>query len=312
MSTPVGPINVTITTQESGTIEISQTPAPGLSLATNGPQGAPGTKIYQTNGQPSNSVGLVGDFAIDINTGRFYGPKVSGGWPTWSQIPTITETGWHFNGQAEKEGGDIYLTRAGGGFGAGSSWFGTAQATEDLDVTFDLEMSGGSGADGIAFAFADASTANTFVGGGGGELGIVGTNSVAIAFVTAPGEAAKIVTTDATTMTTVVQSGALDLRPAPFTVRVKYDGGVLYVWIDGVQVFSQTISIPANAKIGFTAANGGSDDNHIVRNVSFVPSGGMMMKGAKGDPGKGVLVLDAAEAVPAGTPVGTVILRRPA
>ncbi|QWT29922.1 hypothetical protein SEA_TUNATARTARE_29 [Streptomyces phage TunaTartare] len=312
MSTPVGPINVTITTQESGTVQVTQTPAPGLSLATNGPQGAPGTKIYQTNGQPSNSVGLVGDFALDINTGRFYGPKVLGGWPSWSQIPAITEPGWYFNGLAEKQGGDIYLTRAGDGFGAGSAWYGTAQPTEDLDVTFDFEMSGGTGADGIVFAFADASTANTFVGGGGGDLGIVGATSTSVAFISAPGEAAKIVTTDATSMTTVIQSGALDVRPNSTRARIKYDGGVLYVWLNDVQIFNQTLTLPTTAKIGFAAANGGSDDNHIIRNVSFVPVGGMMLKGEKGDPGKGVLVLNAAEAVPAGTPVGTVILRRPA
>ncbi|QZE11627.1 hypothetical protein SEA_KARP_30 [Streptomyces phage Karp] len=284
MSTPVGPITVEITTQESGTVQVSQTPAPGLELATNGPQGAPGTRIYQTNGQPSNSVGLAGDYALDTATGRLYGPKGSV-WTSWAQIPGITETGWHENGQAEFNGSDIYLTSAGGGFGAGTLWYGTSQASNAVDVTFELEMSGGSGADGITFAFADTSTANTFVGGGGGELGIVGVNSVAVAFVTAPDEKAKIVTTTPTGMTTVVESAVIDLRPNPVTVRIKYNGTKLTVWIDGTQVFDQTISIPANSKLGFTAANGGSDDNHIIRNVSFVPSGGMLLKGEKGDTG---------------------------
>jgi len=285
VTTPTGPITVEITTQESGTVHVTQTPAPGLSLATSGPQGAPGTRIFKTNGQPSNSVGLAGDYAIDTNTGRFYGPKVSNTWPTWSQIPTITETGWHPAGQAAFNSADIYLTEAGGGFGGGALWFGSSQASNGVDVTFDFEMSGGSGADGIAFAFADSATSNTFVGGGGGDLGIVGVNSVAVAFVSSPTEKAKIVTTTATTMTTVVESGTLDLRPNPVTVRIKYDGTKLTVWIDGTQTFDQTISIPANSKLGFTAANGGSDDNHIVRNVSFVPSGGMLMKGDKGDSG---------------------------
>ena len=283
MSTPVGPINVTITTQESGTVQVTQTPAPGLSLATNGPQGAPGTKIYKTDGQPSNSVGLAGDYAIDLSTGRFYGPKTTV-WPTWSQIPGITETGWHTAGMANFVGSDVYLTSVGEGFGAGTIWFGTAQASNGVDVSFELEMSGGSGADGIAFAFADAATSNTFVGGGGGELGIVGVNSVAVAFVSAPSEAVKIVTTTASAMTTVVSS-AQDIRPAPVSVRIKYDGTTLFVWIDGNLIFSQAISIPSTSKLGFTAANGGSDDNHIIRNVSFVPSGGTLLKGETGPQG---------------------------
>lgn len=283
MTTPAGPINISIVEAESPTVTITRTPPPGVTVSGTGPQGAPGTRIYETDGQPSNSVGLAGDYAIDLATGRMYGPKTTV-WPTWTQIPAITETGWHANGQANFVGSDIYLTSAGEGFGAGTLWYGTAQASNDVDVTFELEMSGGTGADGITFAFADSSTANTFVGGGGGQLGIVGVNAVAVAFVSAPGEAVKIVTTDATTMTTVVSASA-DVRPNPVTARVKYNGTKLAVWLDDVQVFDQTISIPANSKVGFTAANGGSDDNHIIRNVTFVPTGGMMLKGEDGIPG---------------------------
>lgn len=284
MSTPAGPIQIEIVQAESPTVSITRTPPPGVSIASSGPQGAPGTKIYQTDGQPSGTIGLAGDYAIDLSTGRLYGPKTSGGWPTWSQIPGITETGWHAAGQAVFNGSDIYLTEAGAGFGGGALWYGTSQVSNGIDVTFELEMSGGSGADGITFAFADSSTSNSFVGGGGGELGLVGTNSVAVAFVSAPGEAVKIVTTDATTMTTVVSSSA-DVRPTPVSVRIRYDGTHLSVWLDGTQVFNQAISIPTNSKVGFTAANGGSDDNHIIRNVSFVPSGGTLLKGEKGDVG---------------------------
>lgn len=283
MTTPAGPIQISIVEAESPVVSITRTPPPGVSVSGTGPQGSPGTKIYKTDGQPSNSVGLAGDYAIDLSTGRMYGPKTTV-WPTWAQIPGITETGWHAAGQANFVGSDIYLTSAGEGFGAGTLWYGTAQASNGIDVSFELEMSGGTGADGITFAFADASTSNTFVGGGGGDLGIVGVNSVAVAFVSAPGEAVKIVTTDATTMTTVVSSSQ-DVRPNPILVRIRYNGTKLTVWINDAQVFDQTISIPANSKIGFTAANGGSDDNHIIRNVSFVPSGGMMIKGEDGEPG---------------------------
>lgn len=284
MTTPSGPIQITITEAESPTVSITRTPPSGVSVSGSGPQGAPGTRIYDTDGQPSNSIGLSGDYALDLATHRFYGPKVSNTWATWAEIPGITDSGWHANGQAAFVDSDIYLTSAGGGFGGGSLWYGTAQASSGIDVTFELEMSGGTGADGIAFAFADSATSNTFVGGGGGDLGLVGVVSTAVAFVSSPGEVVKIVTTDATTMTTVVTTTA-DVRPTPITVRIRYNGTKLTLWIDDSQVFDQTISIPANSKVGFTAANGGSDDNHIIRNVIFVPSGGMFLGGAKGDKG---------------------------
>ncbi|WMI33664.1 hypothetical protein SEA_PATELGO_31 [Streptomyces phage Patelgo] len=284
MTTPAGPIQITIVEAESPTVAITRTPPPGVSVSSSGPQGAPGTRIYETDGQPSNSIGLSGDFAFDLATGRFYGPKVSNSWTPWSQIPGITDSGWHPAGQAVFVGSEIYLTSAGGGFGGGALWYGTAQASDSIDVTFELEMSGGTGADGITFAFADSATSNSFVGGGGGDLGLVGVNSTAVAFASSPGEVVKIVTTTASTMTTVVSTTA-DVRPGPISVRVRYNGTKLTVWIDGSQVFDQTITIPTNSKIGFTAANGGSDDNHIIRNVVFVPSGGMLIKGEQGEQG---------------------------
>ncbi|QIN94583.1 hypothetical protein PP460_gp221 [Streptomyces phage Muntaha] len=319
MTTPTGPISVTITTGEPETFAVTQAPAPGLSLATTGPQGTPGTKIHSVAGAPSNSVGLVGDFALDSNTGRLYGPKESTGWPTWSQIPPLTGAGWTLNGFANLVGDDTYLTSAGEGFGAGTAWSTNVQPSE-LDVTFEMEMSGGTGADGITFAFANSSTADTFVGGGGGDLGLVGADAVAVAFDTAAGSRARIVTTTATAMTTVyTYPGVLSLRAAPVTVRVKYESGRLYVWVDGVEIFNPPVSIAADSRIGWTGSNGGSDDNHIIRNVQFAPTGGLSLvgeagpqgpQGDTGPQGAGVLVLNAGDPVPGGTSVGTVILRR--
>lgn len=81
MTFPVGPITVEISMQESETVEVTQTPAPGLSVATNGPQGAPGTKIHDVTGTPSPTLGLAGDYAIDNSSGIMYGPKTNSGWP---------------------------------------------------------------------------------------------------------------------------------------------------------------------------------------------------------------------------------------
>jgi hypothetical protein len=40
-----------------------------------GPSGTPGTVIYSGNGPPSTSLGIAGDFYIDLTSGLFYGPK---------------------------------------------------------------------------------------------------------------------------------------------------------------------------------------------------------------------------------------------
>lgn len=46
---------------------------------TNGSNGAPGSKIYNGSGDPSDAIGVVGDYYIDISTGDLYGPKTT----TW-------------------------------------------------------------------------------------------------------------------------------------------------------------------------------------------------------------------------------------
>jgi len=55
----------------------------GISLV--GPKGAAGTNgtvIYSGNGVPSASIGVVGDFYIDLSNGVLYGPKTATGWAT--------------------------------------------------------------------------------------------------------------------------------------------------------------------------------------------------------------------------------------
>ena len=234
---------------------------------------------HSTDGPPAAGLGIAGDWALDVGARRLYGPRGSSDWPAFSVVPAPTEAGWSRAGFAALVGNDLYLTHAADGFGAGSSWYGSPQATDGLDITFECEMSGGSGADGICFALADPATATGFVGGGGGDLGLTGCVSTALALDTGAGPRARIVTTDATTMTTVATyPGALTLRPAPVVVRVRYAAGALSAWLDGVQVFNAVaVAAPASARIGWTGANGGSTDNHIVRNAAFVPRGGMLL-----------------------------------
>jgi hypothetical protein len=229
-----------------------------------------------TSGQPDNALGINGDWAIDPGARRLYGPKTAGAWATWSQITAPTGATWQLNGQAALTGSDLYLTHATDGFGAGTCWNTTLQPTDGLDVTFEVEMSGGTGADGVTFALADPATVTTFVGGGGGDLGLVGCTAVALALDTGAGSRARLVTTDATTMTALVTyGGALTLRPAPVQVRIRYLSGVFTAWIDDVQIVNQAAVATSSARIGWTGSNGGANDNHIVRNVAFTPRGGL-------------------------------------
>lgn len=234
---------------------------------------------HPTDGPPADGVGIAGDWALDVGARRLYGPRGSSSWPAFSVVPAPTEAGWSRAGTAALVGDDLYLTHASDGFAAGSSWYGSPQATDGLDVTFECEMSGGTGADGVCFALADPATATGFVGGGGGDLGLTGCVSTALALDTGGGSRARIVTTNADSMDTVATyGGALTLRPAPVVVRVRYAAGGFSAWVDGVQIFTAvTVAAPASARIGWTGANGGSTDNHIVRNAAFVPRGGMLL-----------------------------------
>lgn len=197
----------------------------------------------------------------------------------FSVVPAPTEAGWSRAGFATLVGDDLYLTRASDGFGAGSSWYGSVQPSDGLDVTFECEMSGGSGADGVCFALADPATATSFVGPGGGDFGLTGCTAVALALDTGAGSRARIVTTTASAMTTVATyGGALTLRPAPFTARVRYAAGALSAWIDGTLIFNAVaVTAPSSVRVGWTGSNGGLVDDHIVRAASFVPRGGMLL-----------------------------------
>lgn len=248
-----------------------------------GEPGAPGATragvTHPTDGAPAAGLGIAGDWALDVGARRLYGPRGASAWPAFSVIPSPVEAGWTRNGFAALAGADLYLTHVADGFGAGSSWYGEPQATEGLDVTFEVEMSGGTGADGVCFALADPATLTSFVGGGGGELGLTGCSSVALALDTGAGSRARVVTTDADSMDTVATyGGALTLRPAPVVVRVRYAAGALSAWVDGVQVFNAVaVAAPANARVGWTGSNGGLVDDHIVRAAAFVPRGGILL-----------------------------------
>lgn len=292
----IGDLRVTLADDLTGDGSIVYVEGPAGPAGPAGPQGDPGPEgpegatgpqgetgparpgLLTTVGQPDDATGIDGDWALDAGARRLYGPKTDSAWTPWLHIPPPTETGWQLNGFAALTGTDLYLTHAADGFGAGTCWRTSLEPADGLDVTFTSEMSGGTGADGITFALADpADTASTFLGGGGGDLGLVGCTAAALALDTGAGSRARIVTTTPAGMTTVATyGGVLDLRAAPVEIRVRYAVGVMSVWADSVLVFDQVaVVVPESVRVGWTGANGGLTDDHIIRGVEFVVAGGI-------------------------------------
>jgi hypothetical protein len=73
---------------------------------------------------------------------------------------------------------------------------------------------------------------------------------------------------DATFVAT--DTGVPSLRTGTHAFTVTYTtAGVLVVTMDGTQILSQAVFLPPNVLVGFTGANGGSDDNHVVTAASI-------------------------------------------
>ena len=57
---------------------------------------------------------------------------------------------------------------------------------------------------------------------------------------------------------------AAPLRNATHHVEVASAGGTVTVWIDGTQVLSRGLTLPASAYLGFSGGTGGLTDRHAV------------------------------------------------
>jgi Bacterial lectin len=100
-------------------------------------------------------------------------------------IPAPNSTTWDINGSASLSGGNLQLTPAAEGQ-TGSAWYATPislGSSGTLTVSFDVNMSGGTDADGVSVDLLNAgSYAATAVGDGGGGLGFAGLGGVGVAF----------------------------------------------------------------------------------------------------------------------------------
>jgi hypothetical protein len=253
----VAPPPVGTTVAAGASIQVPVTFRPAAS----GPQS--GTIMLVTNGG-TVTVPLTGTGTASV--------------PDNQALPAASDPSWVRNGAAALNGTDLVLTKAGGGSGSGSAIYPTAVPSAGLHATFTTEIDGGTGADGLTFALLDPAnaTANS-LGSAANGLGFAGLQGAAVALATDSNTQLNSSNFVGITTSTAGATGSLvytasntaipSLRATTHAVTVDYTtAGHLVVHLDGTQVIDSAMQLPPNVLVGFTAANGASDDNHIVRN----------------------------------------------
>ncbi len=268
------------------TLTISKAAPPAAPFITadpvsEGQQLAPGDSITQVVAFTPTSLGsFSGGYIITSDDGQGAQTVTVTGTATRPPLPVPGPAagGWTFNGVAAQSRGDTVLTPAVGN-AAGSAVSPIAWNTSKLHVTFTAQISGGSGADGLAFALLDAgSSSPTSLGNTGGSLGFAGLDGVAVTLDTyqnggdVSANFVGIGRSGSDTATDQVTYVAQRNLPTPLTqgthtVDVSVAAGALTVLVDGRTSLTGSVTVPPRAYLAFTAGTGGSTDVHTVRDV---------------------------------------------
>ncbi|MFI8961735.1 choice-of-anchor D domain-containing protein [Streptomyces sp. NPDC053493] len=186
--------------------------------------------------------------------------------------------GWTYNGSAVLSGTSLQLTPLQTGQ-RGSAVQATAVPSARLRARFTATIGGGTGADGLALLFLDASraTPTALSAYGGGSLGFAGLPGVAVTLDTydngAHDPSANFVAVatggSGTTLTYVATAANVpNLRSGSHTVdAVVTATGRLQVSVDGTRVIDVAVALPQNVLVGFSGATGGLTDRHTVTGV---------------------------------------------
>ncbi|MEY9836471.1 hypothetical protein ABH941_001691 [Streptacidiphilus sp. EB103A] len=290
-SVPVGTSkNLTFDISNTGNIPLTVTKAapPAAPFLTSNPisEGqvlAPGETVHQgVTFSPTATGDFTGVYQITGNDGQ--GPQnetltgtgtAPGGQIT---VPDPTAGGWRLNGTAQISGTDLDLTQAQNNQ-AGAAVFPVPVLTDGLRASFTSVIGGGTGADGITFAFLDPAKATpASVGGPGRELGFAPLPGVGVALdtyqaPTNPSNNFVGITTGVTAngLTWAATSTAVpNLRSGPHQVTVAVAKQTVTVTVDGKQVLSKAVaSLPPAAYLAFTGGTGGRNDIHTVRGATI-------------------------------------------
>jgi hypothetical protein len=185
--------------------------------------------------------------------------------------------GWSYNGSAAMSGADTTLTQAVKSQN-GSVVYPTPVLTNGLQVQFNVQIGGGTGADGMTFSLLDPARAtSSALGGGGSGLGYSGLPGIAVTFDTYkdtgyPGNNFIGISTSAANGQLKFQAtanGIGQLRSGTHTVGIDVSGGVLTVWLDGQQILAKAENLTATSLLAFTASTGGLTDIHAVRDAAI-------------------------------------------
>ena len=204
---------------------------------------------------------------------------------TWTEassslIPDPTAGGWTLNGASTLSAGELVLTPAAAGK-AGSAFWPHALDPRALRIEYDATIGGGTGADGLALIFADPARGAkpTSLGIGGGGLGFSGTPGFAVALdeyknaVNPSNNFAGIADGPATGHADMLHWLATANVPAALQgathhVTVVTSPSAITVSIDGAQLLTHALSLPASAYVGFGAGTGGLTNRHAIAHLS--------------------------------------------
>jgi hypothetical protein len=185
--------------------------------------------------------------------------------------------GWSYNGSAAMSGSDTRLTQTVIGQG-GSVVYPVPVLTNGLHVSYNQQIGGGSGADGMTFALLNPTDSDTVLGGGGSAMGFGELSGVAVTFDThqVTGYPSS---NFAGVATGTVKAGVLKfaqtarevgpLRSGTHNVSITVAGSILTVYFDGAQILQSQVSISPEALLAFTGSNGGLTDVHAVRDAAI-------------------------------------------
>ena len=190
--------------------------------------------------------------------------------------------GWSYNGSATMAGSDTDLTQAVNSQN-GSVVYPTPVLTNGLQAQFNVQIGGGTGANGMTFSLLDpAAATSTALGGGGSGLGYIGLPGIAVVLDTYkdtgyPGNNFAAVSVGGTNGLLKFQSQPAkaigQLRSGTHTVGIDVSGGVLAVWLDGQEIINKAESLPPTSLVAFTGSTGGLNDVHAVRDAAISAAG---------------------------------------
>ena len=207
--------------------------------------------------------------------------------PSLGTVPTLLSSG------------DMQMTNTGGNED-GYAYWNQPLTPAFLTASFDLSMGGGSGADGMSFSLANASSP----GRGsytccGADLGFGGGTGLGVDFDTYQNTSCDdpssnyVGVAEYSSTNTYGCTHIAVANPLPVSLR-QYPGSVLAqvlvswvpspsvtVWLNGTEVLNSSVpSLPSSVLVGFGGGTGGLDDYHQVSNIQIgysqqqAPTGG--------------------------------------